>query len=194
MIRQRLWRASAVLGASWVTLPLLAAAAEGEAETFLGLPRWIWLWANLILFLGLLYKFTGPAIQSFLVTRAKEIADNLSNAEGQRREVLEMKASLETQISELKAEMDQLLVRTETEGEKERERILAQAETERERLLAQTEEEIAMRMAQARNELTEFTASLAADLARQRIQREINPDDLRRLFDDNLERLERGVK
>ena len=194
MIRQHLRRALAILSASWVTLPLLAAGAEGEPETFLGLPRWIWLWANLILFIGILYKFIGPAIQGFLVTRGKEIADNLTNAEEQRRDAQEMRASLETQIVELKAEMDQLLERAKAGGEQERERILAQAAVERQRVLAQTEEEIRMRIAQARNELTEFTAGLAADLARQRIQQEINPDDLRRLFDDNLERFERGAK
>ena len=182
--------AAAVAGG--LTLPLLAAGG-GESETFLGLPRWIWLWANLILFLGILYKFIGPPIQGFLESRRKEIAENLSNAEEQRRQAELMRSSLESQIADLKAEMDQLIERARSDGESERQRILEQAEAEKERLLAQTEEEIRVRTSQARNELKRYTAALAADLARQRIEQELAPEDLQRLFDESVARLEKVV-
>ncbi|MEE2776235.1 MAG: F0F1 ATP synthase subunit B [Acidobacteriota bacterium] len=193
MIRIRFCRLSALLIAGWTTLPLLA-ASEGESDTFLGLPRTIFLWANLILFFGILYKFIGPPIKGFLASRGKQIASSLTNAEDQRRDAEQMKASLENQISELKTEMDQLLERARAEGEREREQILAQAERERERLLAQTQEEIRVRTAQAKSELTTYTASLAADLARKQIEQTMRPDDAKRLFDENLDRLEKVAR
>ena len=193
MTRTHLWRAFTLLVASSVTHPLLAADG-GESDTFLGLPRILWLWANLILFFGVLYKFAGPPIKGFLESRAKEIASNLSNAEDQRRDAEQMRSSLESQIADLKIEMDQLLERARADGEKERQQILAQAETDRERLLAQTEDEIRVRTAQARTELTEFTASLAAELARKQIEEALQPDDVRRLFDESLDRLEKVAK
>lgn len=190
MSRAGLQRVSIVVAAGWMSQPLFAAGG-GESETFLGLPRWLWLWANLILFLGILYKFAGGPILGFLESRGKEIAAGLSNAESQRREAAEMKATLERQIAELTGEMDRLIARARADGEKERQQILAQAERERERLLTQAEEEIRMRTTQAKGELTRFTASLAAELARRQIEGAIGPDDVDRLFDESLDRLEK---
>jgi len=164
------------------------------AETFLGLPKWIWMTANLILFLGLLGYYVGPAIRDFLDTRAKEISASLALAKDQQREVEEMKSLLESQIAALESEMDEVLVRAREEGDKERQEILVQAERERARLLEQTAEEIRLRLRQAKKELTQHTARLATDLARQRLEQSMTADDRHRLFDENLERLEREVQ
>jgi F-type H+-transporting ATPase subunit b len=183
-------RIAIALATAWLSLPALGAAEAGhEPETFLGLPKWIWLWANLLLFIAVLGKFVGPPIKGFLEARSKEIAANLEQARNQRVEAEGMKASLESQIAELKGEMDSLLERAEAEGERDREKILEQAREERERLLAQTDEEIRLRMELARSELTRYTAGLAAQLARQQIQNEIGAEDKARLFDESLQKL-----
>ena len=65
------------------SLPVLAAEeAAHEPETFLGLPKWIWMTANLALFLWLLARFLAPPILSALDDRAKEIRDSLAKAQG----------------------------------------------------------------------------------------------------------------
>ena len=120
-------------------------------------------------------------------------AGDLERSRQQRQEAENAKASLEGQIAELKEEMDEILQRAEADATREREEILARAELERERLLARTQEEIRLRVAQAREELTAHTARMAAELARQQIQASIDSDDVDRLFEDSVTRLEREV-
>ena len=177
------------------SLPVLAAEeAHHEPETFLGLPKWIWMTANLALFLWLLTRFLGPPIVGALNERAKEIREGLARAQEQQKEAAEMKASLESQIATLEAEMDEVLSRAKQDGERERREILAQAERESGRLLEQADQEIRYRFTQAKSELTEHTARLAAELARQKLESSIGADDLRRLFDENLSRLEKQLQ
>jgi F-type H+-transporting ATPase subunit b len=177
--------------AAAIRLPIFAAEESGESATFLGLPRWIWLWLNLLLFLGILGYFLVPTIKQFLETRSREIEASLERARTQQDEARRMKSDLSGQIETLRKEMEELVRRTETDAEREREEILAQAERERERLLHQTQQEVALRVAQARKELQRYAAELAATLARERIEREVDPQELERLFQENLDRLER---
>ena len=174
------------------SLPAFAEDAE-ESTTFLGIPNVIWLTANLVIFLGLLGKFLGPGIIEFLDTRGAEIRENLALAKKQQKEVAEMKTVLEKKVADLEAEMDHVLERARTDGEKEREQILAQAQHESERLLKQADEEIQYRFTRARQELTEHTAKLSAELARKKLESQLGEQEQRRLFDENLQRLERDV-
>jgi F-type H+-transporting ATPase subunit b len=171
-----------------------ALASEAGADTFLGVPRWIWLWANLLLFLGLLVYYLGPPIIRFLEARGEEIRRNLRQARDQQAEAEEMRATLESKIADLRERMDELVARAEGEAERERQDIVEQAERERERFVKQTREEIAHRLARARQELTEFTADLAAELAQKTLESELGPDDRRRLFEENLRRLEEEAR
>ena len=183
------------LGALWIATPALAAEAEEHStSTFFGVPTWIWVSANLALFLWLLWHFIGPALLGLLEERGETIRDSLARAEQQQLDAKDMKASLETQIGELHRQMDEIVGRAKQDGEKERQEILAQAERERERLLEQTRGEIELRVAQAQAELTAHTAQLAAQLAREKLTASIGTHDVDRLFDENLDRLERELQ
>ena len=75
-------RPSLAAGVTWITGAAIAAAISlpalanegGEAATFLGLPRWVWLWLNLLLFLGILGYFIVPGIRRFLDGRNSDTA------------------------------------------------------------------------------------------------------------------------
>jgi F-type H+-transporting ATPase subunit b len=175
--------------AALVSLPALASEG-GESDTFLGLPRWVWLWANLLLFLGILGYFIVPGVRRFLDSRTREIDASLEKARTQQEEARRMKQDLSGQIETLRREMADLVKRSEVEAEREREEILAQADRERVRLLEQTQQEIELRVAAAKKELQRYAAELASGLARERIEREIDPPKLDRLFDRSLARLE----
>ena len=177
------------------SLPVLAAEAEShEPETFLGLPKWIWMTANLIVFFGLLFKYLGPPIVGALEERAKAISESLALAQKQQKEAAEMTQTLQIRIAEMESEMDDVVKRAQEDGERERQEILALAERESERLLEQADQEIQYRFAQAKTELTEHTANLAADLARKKLESSIGPDDVDRLFNENLSRLEKQLR
>ncbi|HEV8631056.1 MAG TPA: F0F1 ATP synthase subunit B [Thermoanaerobaculia bacterium] len=177
--------------------PALAAeAAEhaghgAEADTYLGLPRWAFLLLNLVVFIALLAKAAGPAVVRFLEGKQQEIGHQLAEARRQREEAAQMEGRIQGQIAELRREVEELAERSQREGERERQEILAEAERERQRLELAARAEIEQGLQQARQQLTAHAARLAADLAEQRLESGLSREDRKRLFRDNLARLER---
>lgn len=181
--------ASAVVVAALLAARPAAAAADPFA-TWLGLPAWIWMLANLVIFFGVLGYYLGPPIARFLEARGRRIHEELAEARERRTEAAELQATLGTKVAALEAQIDEILERAETEGRREHDAILEQAERDKERLLAQAQGEIDHRVTQARQELKDFTAELSARLAREQLERELGPQDRRRIFRRNLSRLE----
>ena len=181
--------AAAVLAALAAATP--AAAAADPFATWLGLPAWVWMLANLLLFFGVLGYYLGPPIARYLDERGQRIGAELEEARERRAEAARLQATLGERIERLEQQIEEVLARGESEGRREHEALLAQAERERERLFAQVEGEIDHRLAQARLELKRHTAALAAGLARERLESELGAEERRRLFRRNLARLER---
>lgn len=167
-----------------------AAAAADPTEPWLGLPSWIWMLANLVLFFGLLAYFLVPPITRYLEGRGRQIHEELEEARERRREAAELQAGLGDKVARLEDQIQEILTRAETEGRKEHDAILAKAEREQERLLEQARSEIDHRVAQARQELRTYTAELAARLAREDLERRMDAGERRRIFRRNLARLE----
>lgn len=168
-----------------------AAAAADPTATWLGLPAWLWMLANLILFFGVLGYYLGPPIARFLEARGRRITEELQEARERRTEAGRLQTTVGEKVARLEEQIEELLERAEGEGRREHDAVLAQAEREQERLLAQARSEIDHRLAQARQELERYTAELAAGLARERLERELGPEERKRLFRANLVRLER---
>lgn len=183
----------ALLAATAVTAPAFAAGAD-LSKKFMGLPTWVWLSVNLVVFASVLGYFLVPPIKNFLNERAKKIEADLAEAARQRAEVADMQATVAAKLAELDAEVSRVSTRAETEGVRERDEIVAQATRERDRLLAQAKIEIDHRVGQAKKELAEHTAKLAAKLAQEELERRIGPEERRGLFATNVTRLEKEVR
>ncbi len=187
---------SAVVAAALLAAPALGAesAEHAGSGTFLGLPREVYWTLNLVVFLGVLFKFAGPPVVRFLEDKQRQLAHQLAEAQRQREEAETMEARLAAQIAELRREVDEVAARAEREGEREREEILAEAERECARIEAAVRAEIEQGLQQARQQLTSHAAMLAAELASQRLTDGLSREDRKRLFRDNLARLERKVE
>ncbi len=177
-----------------------AAAAEhasgeheggGHSGTFLGLPYEVFWTLNLIVFFGVLAWAAGPALVRFLEDKQRGIAHALADADRQREEAATMESRLAAQIAELRREVDELSARAEREGQREREEILAEAAREAARVEQSARTEIAQGLQQAQQQLTAHAARLATELAEQRLASGLTREDRKRLFRDNLARLER---
>ena len=194
---RRLLRALALVALLLVVVAPAFAAEGGEhagehaKETFLGLPYEIYWTVNLILFLGLLGWVAGPALVRFLEEKQQSIAHELAEADRQRAEVAGMEQRLAAKIAELETEIHEVGVRAEREGQRERVEIAAEAEREAARAAASARAEIAQGLEQARQQLTAHAAKLAAGLAGERLASGLTRDDKKRIFRDNLARLER---
>ena len=193
----------AVVTAKALTLALLwtlfagAAAAfgadvggHGEPTHFLGLPRWIFSWFNMIVLFGGLGYLIWPKAAAALEARRVRIRDSLMTARRQRADAEELRDGLAGQLAGLEAEVAQAVERSERQGEREAQEIVALAERERERMTEQTRAEIRSRAARARVELAEHVARLATSLATARLEREVDSAARRRILDRGLLSLE----
>jgi F-type H+-transporting ATPase subunit b len=172
------------------------AAEHGEhaAQTLFGLPVQVYWTVNLVVFLGILAYAAGPALVRFLEDKQQQLAHQLAEAARQRTEAEQMESRLAAQIAELRHEVDELAVRVVREGEREQGEILAAAKAECARIEASARAEIAHGLHQARQQLTAHAARLAAGLAEQRLVSGLTREDRKRLFSDNLTRLERKAE
>lgn len=163
---------------------------HGESTTFLGVPRVVFSWFNMLVFFGGLGYLIWPKAVAALETRRVEIRDSLMTARRQRADAEELREGLAARLAALEAEVDQAVARAEREGEREAGEIVALAERERERMMEQTRAEIRSRTARARVELAEHAARLATSLAAARLEREVDSAARRRILDRGLISLE----
>jgi F-type H+-transporting ATPase subunit b len=166
------------------------AQEDAHADTWLGLPRPIFLAINLLAFFAILVRFAGPALMAFLADKQREIQHALAEADRQREEAAGMEARLAAQIAELRREVEELAERSAREAERERQEILAEAERDRERLESSARAEIEQGLLQAQQRLTAHAAALATQLAEERLASGLTREDRKRLFRDNLRKLE----
>jgi F-type H+-transporting ATPase subunit b len=138
---------------------------------------------NFAILVGILVYFLKTPIASYLSGRSAQIRQDLITAAEMRRTATAQLQEIQARLSELPAELAALKSRGEEDVRSEKIRIAETAKTERERLLEQTRREIAMRLRIARRELTEHAAQLAVQVAHDRIQRTITPEDQLRLVD-----------
>ncbi|MCY3932675.1 MAG: F0F1 ATP synthase subunit B [Acidobacteria bacterium] len=165
-------------------------AEVGESTTFLGLPRWVFSWFNMLVFFGGLGYLVGPMAMSALENRRDQIRDSLMTARRQRADAEELHAGLDDQLAALEAEVAQAAERARQEGERDAREIAALADRERERMLEQARAEIRNRAARARVELAQHAARLATSLAAERLEREVDSAARRRILDRGLLSLE----
>ena len=196
---RRIARRSAVLRTAALTLlwALFAGAGAafgaevgGESTTFLGVPRWVFSWFNMLVFFGGLGYLVWPKAVAALESRRIGIRDSLMTARRQRADAEEMRAGLEGQLAALEGEVAEAAARARQEGEREAAEIAALAERERERMMQQARAEIRNRAARARQELAQHAARLATSLAAERLEREVDSAARRRILDRGLLSLE----
>ena len=138
---------------------------------------------NFGILVGVLVYFLKTPIAGYLSGRSAQIRQDLIAAAEMRRTATAQLEEIQKRLSKLPEELAALKSRGEEDVRNEKIRIADTARVERERLLEQTRREIAMRLRMARRELTEYAAELAVDVAHDRIQRTITPDDQLRLVD-----------
>ena len=165
-------------------------AEVGEATHFLGLPRWVFSWFNMLVFFGGLGYLIWPKAAAALENRRVQIRDSLMTARRQRADAEELREGLAGQLAALEAEVAEAVERAERQGERDAQEIVSLAERERERMIEQTRAEIRSRAARARVELAQHAARLATTLATARLEREVDSAARRRILDRGLLSLE----
>lgn len=103
-------------------------------------PRWgdfAWRVANLVLFCGILWYFTGNLIKRFFRNRKQTIKDTLDELEASREEARAKLAEIEQRIAGLESERQAILAESQEQAERLRKNIVADAQRQAEQILEQ---------------------------------------------------------
>jgi F-type H+-transporting ATPase subunit b len=172
--------------AAAATPPHEAQAAHGEAESAEHDPGWmptVWKAANFLILVGALTYFLRTPLMGYLHGRIGKVREDLVTA-AQTRETAERQlAEIDAKLAALPAELEALKKRGAEDLLAERARIEQDAQAERQRVLEHTRREIEMRLRVAKRELLELGATLAVDVAAERIKASITAEDQARLVD-----------
>ena len=176
-----------VSAAAW-NAPLLAAvqhqaAEQAEAPHGQTILQTVAKIVNFAILGGVLFYFLRTPIRTYLASRATTIRQDLVTAAEMRSAATAQLAEIEKKMRALPAELDALKARGAEDLKAEQARMAEAAAAERERLIAQTRREIQARLRMARRQLTDHAATLAVQIAEERIKRTITPEDQLRLVD-----------
>jgi len=110
----------------------------------------------------------------------KEAAEKTSRAEVQRRQAVELLASLDDEVEKARAEAKRA-------AEAERERILKSAEQEATRIRELSRKEIGAELEAGRRRLLARATELSVELAHKKLETTMTEDDQKRLIDRSIE-------
>lgn len=144
----------------------------------------------LLLFGGLAYLLRKP-LGSFLQERAGSLANSIRGAEESREEAVQRLNDVESRLERLEEEIDRIRNEAEIEGQSLYQRMVEDARKDGDRMKHFARAEIEMMTRDAVREIKEFTAALAADLAREKIQELVTEAHHSALIDKSIERIEK---
>ncbi len=129
---------------------------------------------NFSLFAGALVFALKGVLASAFRLRAKELQEQLSQADRLRGEAESKLADLEQRMGALQVELDGILAQAESDAQGERDRIVSVARQEAEAILAQVRFEIVSQQRQVEQELRTFVAERVVASARQQLEARIS--------------------
>jgi F-type H+-transporting ATPase subunit b len=172
-----------------VLLPLFLFLSPGEAGKAAGTADFAGKVVNFLLLFGGLGFFLYKPVRTFLENRTLEIRRSLEEAKSSRKEAEDRYEATMRRVEGLSGEIAKMKAEAEAQGNKEKARIAKQAEEEAARVLRLVRQEIDAHTQTGIREVRTFVAETATSLARERIRKNLVPDDHSLLVDKSIERL-----
>jgi len=137
---------------------------------------------NIIVLFLILRKLLYKPVTDLLEKRKEDIKNNISEAERQRAEAMELKAKYEEYISRMKEEAEEIIRNASKKGEERKEEIIKEAKEEAERIIARARLEITREKEKALAELKEEVVNLAIMSATKVIEKNLDEAKHRELI------------
>ena len=166
-----------------LTFGLAADPAEGHGdEGHDSITPWKAL--NFALLAGVLIYLLRKPARNFFVSRTAEIREGIDEATRSRGEAETRAAEMDRRLANLSTEVESLRQSARQEMEAEDARTRAATEQALARMQSQAGQEVESATSVARKQLRAYSAELALELARQKIQARMTPEVAGRLLDD----------
>ncbi len=143
---------------------------------------------TLITFL-IVKHFLYKPLRSMLAAREQEVRDLYTHAETDRREAEAMKRDYTASIANAKQEAAEIVSSAQKRAEKRAEDIVEQANHDAAAAKQRAEESIEQERKKAMNQMKDEIADLSMMIASKVVEREVNPDDHKRLIDDFIDKV-----
>jgi len=137
---------------------------------------WVSLFINFAILAGFFWMLLKSKLPQMFRERSSAIQKALKEAHDASVDASRRLADIETRLSKLDAEVADIRTAAEKEAATEEERIRATAEEDKHKVVEAAETEIAAIARSARHDLKSFAASLAVDIAAQKIKVDDNTD------------------
>lgn len=144
---------------------------------------------NFLLFAGILVALLKGALAAAFKARARELEDQLSQAEREKAEADRQIAELETRMAGLQQELEGIMAKAGVEAEAEKQRILESARAEAAQILEQTKAEIGAQQRQAEAELRALVADLVVAGAARRLEGRVQGEVAAKVLDRAIEQV-----
>lgn len=185
-----LWRAVLLTATTLSALPsALLASGGGDGINPGDLGQAV---AAIVIFLILLLilgKWAwGPIIKS-LKAREDSIARALQDAADRQKESQDLLAHYKARLDKAEGEARDVIAKARQESAEAKQRILEEARQEAHKAMEDASNEIRMAKESAIKDIHSAVGDLAAELAGKILQREIRPEEHRKLLDQGLEEL-----
>ena len=173
-------------------LPELSWAAEaGEVHRKeFSLKEELFKFMNTLIVIAILYKVAYKPVRKFFEERREGIQKALTAAEKARAESELLLGEQRSKVADLEAELGRVRKQGETERGSLQARLQADQDTLAERLLEHARGAIKLEGEKARAELQNEAARLAVELAGEILQKNLGPEDQKRLMENFLNKVE----
>ena len=141
-----------------------------------------------VFFFGLFFLLKA-ALSSAFKSRAKELQEQLGQAELDKAQGLVQIQELEAKMAGLQVELDGIMGKAEMDAESEKQRILEAARQEADLILAQTRQEIEYQKRLAEQELRALVAELAVQGATERLSVRVQGPVAEQVLDRSIEQV-----
>ena len=143
--------------------------------------------ASLVIFLILfilLGKYAWKPIVAQIQRREEDIQSKIDVAEKRQAKAEELLEDYNERLNDIDARSDQMLAEARKAAATETQRILNDARRQAEKVTTVAKNDILSATQDARKELKRETATLAAQIAGEVLQKDLTPEDHQRLIDD----------
>ena len=164
---------------------------EELTRAFVDLDLWslfVTICNTLITFL-IVKHFLYKPLRNMLAAREQEVRDLYTHAETDRREAEAMKRDYTASIANAKQEAAEIVSSAQKRADKRAEDIVEQANHEAAAAKQRAEESIEQERKKAMNQMKDEIADLSMMIASKVVEREVNPDDHKRLIDDFIDKV-----
>jgi F-type H+-transporting ATPase subunit b len=168
-----------------------AAAEHGGQPNILEpqLPLAFWTLVVFLILLAVLWRFAWGPLAKALHDREHHLQHNLEEAERARTEAAALLAEHRTQMDQAHQQIQAMLDEARRDAQANADEIRRVAQTEAEATRQRAVSDIATARDQALTDIWSKTADLAVGIAGKVLQRELSPDDHRRLIDQAMTEL-----